>query len=194
MTADLGHHYIAGAWRSDAPHGSHPVENPSDGSVIGTAPDGSAELAREAVMAARTTFATTDWASNPRHRAAALLEFADILESRADAIAALMARENGKLLAQARLRAHRTVRTACGSLALWACGSGRRRPLHVAGDQLHPHGRLGQQAVRPGARSRSAGVRGEPHARGRAHARADRCALHNINKVPSRLRRHTGPL
>ena len=102
MTADLGHHYIAGAWRSDAPHGSHPVENPSDRSVIGTAPDGSAELAREAVIAARTAFATTDWASNPRQRAAALLEFADILESRADAIAALMARENGKLLAQAR--------------------------------------------------------------------------------------------
>ena len=102
MTADLGHHYIAGAWRSDAPHGSHPVENPSDRSVIGTAPDGSAELASEAVMAARTAFATTDWASNPRQRAAALLEFADILESRADAIAALMARENGKLLAQAR--------------------------------------------------------------------------------------------
>jgi len=53
MTADLGHHYIAGAWRSDAPHGSHPVENPSDRSVIGTAPDGSAELASEAVMAGR---------------------------------------------------------------------------------------------------------------------------------------------
>ena len=86
MTADLGHHYIAGAWRSDAPHGSHPVENPSDRSVIGTAPDGSAELASEAVMAARTAFATTDWASNPRQRAAALLEFADILESRADVI------------------------------------------------------------------------------------------------------------
>ena len=102
MTADLGHHYIAGAWRSDAPHGSHPVENPSDRSVIGTAPDGSAELASEAVMAARTAFATTDWASNPRQRAAALLEFANILESRADTIATLMARENGKLLAQAR--------------------------------------------------------------------------------------------
>lgn len=102
MTADLGHHYIAGAWRSDAPNGSYPVENPSDGSIIGTAPDGSAQLASEAVMAARTAFATTDWASNPRQRAAALLAFADILESRADAIAALMARENGKVLAQAR--------------------------------------------------------------------------------------------
>ena len=102
MTADLGHHYIAGAWRSDTPNGVTEVENPSDGTIIGTAPNGSAELAGDAVMVAREAFETTGWASNPRQRAAALLEFADILESRADEIATLMARENGKVLGQAR--------------------------------------------------------------------------------------------
>ncbi len=102
MTAEAGHHYIAGAWVPDSPNGLIEVENPSDGAVIGTAPNGSAELAGRAVTAAREAFETTDWQSNPRQRAAALLEFADILESRAEAIAALMARENGKVLAQAR--------------------------------------------------------------------------------------------
>ena len=102
MTAEFGHHYIAGEWVSDSPNDMIEVENPSDGSIIGTAPNGSVELAGRAVTAARHGFETTDWASNPRLRAAALLEFADILESRAEEIAALMARENGKVLAQAR--------------------------------------------------------------------------------------------
>ena len=102
MTAELGHHYIAGVWRSDSPNGMADVENPSNGAIIGTAPKGSADLAAEAVMAAREAFETGSWASDPRRRAAALLEFADRLESRADDIAALMARENGKVLAQVR--------------------------------------------------------------------------------------------
>ena len=102
MTAESGHHYIAGEWVAESPNGLIEVENPSDGSTIATAPNGSAELADRAVLAARAAFDTADWASNPRKRAAALLEFADILEARADEIAALMARENGKVLAQAR--------------------------------------------------------------------------------------------
>ena len=53
-------------------------------------------------MAAREAFEAGGWNSDPRRRAAALLEFADMLESRADEIASLMARENGKVLAQAR--------------------------------------------------------------------------------------------
>ncbi len=53
MTAEFGHHYIAGQWLSDAPNGISEVENPSDGSIIGTAPNGSACLAENAVMAAR---------------------------------------------------------------------------------------------------------------------------------------------
>ncbi len=59
MTAEFGHHYIAGQWVSDAPNGLAEVENPSDGSVIGTAPNGSVELADRAVLAAREAFETT---------------------------------------------------------------------------------------------------------------------------------------
>ncbi len=102
MRSREGHHFIGGSWVSDAPNGMIPVQNPSDGSVFAEAPNGSAELAGQAVMAARDAFETTDWASSPRLRAAVLLEFADILESRADEIADLMARENGKVLGQAR--------------------------------------------------------------------------------------------
>ena len=102
MPSKEGHHYIGGSWVSDAPNGMIPVQNPSDGSVFAEAPNGSTELAGQAVMAARDAFEATDWASSPRLRAAVLLEFADILESRADEIADLMARENGKVLGQAR--------------------------------------------------------------------------------------------
>ncbi|KMW57190.1 Aldehyde dehydrogenase [Candidatus Rhodobacter oscarellae] len=96
-----GRHYIGGQWLDDAPNGRRAVENPSDGAVFAQAPNGSAELASQAVMAAREGFERTDWGSSPRLRAAVLLEFADILESRADDIAHLMSQENGKVLAQA---------------------------------------------------------------------------------------------
>ncbi len=101
MSAELGHHFIDGAWVGDAPNGLADSINPSDASVLGQAPLGSRALARDAVMAARRAFETTDWAASPRLRAKALLDFADALESRQVEIAALMARENGKVLGQA---------------------------------------------------------------------------------------------
>ncbi len=102
MVEERGRHYIGGAWLGDAPHGLMPVENPSDGVVFAQAPYGSAELASQAVLAARHAFESTQWASTPRLRATALLTFADELEHRADEIAELLARENGKVYAQAR--------------------------------------------------------------------------------------------
>ena len=102
MSAVKGHHYIDGAWIDEAPNGHIDVESPSSGRLIGTAPNGSADLANRAVNAARDAFENSSWATEPRLRAAVLLEFADVLESRADEIARLMAQENGKLLAQAR--------------------------------------------------------------------------------------------
>jgi acyl-CoA reductase-like NAD-dependent aldehyde dehydrogenase len=102
MTSPEGHHYIAGEWRADAPNGQCDSINPSDGTVLGSAPMGSGDLAAEAIIAAREAFETTRWAADPRLRAKVLLAFADILEARADEIALLMARENGKVLSQAR--------------------------------------------------------------------------------------------
>ena len=101
MGGSQGCHYIAGNWLADAPNGMVAVENPSDGSVIAEAPGGSESLAEQAVMAAHDAFESGSWAHEPRLRAAALLEFADVLEERADSIAELMAQENGKVLNQA---------------------------------------------------------------------------------------------
>ncbi len=97
-----GDHYIAGSWVPDAANGYIDSVNPNDGSVLGSAPNGSVQLATQAVDAARSAFETTTWACDPRLRAQALLEFADELEARSDSIANLMARENGKVLGQAR--------------------------------------------------------------------------------------------
>ena len=97
-----GGHFIAGEWRSRSSGGFVESINPTNGEVIGTASTGSTELAVEAIASARTTFENSEWVSSPRTRAEALLTFASILESRAEEISALMSRENGKLLGQAR--------------------------------------------------------------------------------------------
>ena len=102
MEESRGCHYIAGEWLADAPNGMVAVENPSDGSVIAEVPAGSQSLAEQAVIAAHDAFESGPWAHEPRLRATALLEFADVLEERAEVIADLMAQENGKVLAQAR--------------------------------------------------------------------------------------------
>ena len=102
MMKQHGNHYIAGNWISDAPNGVIPVENPSDGTFFAHVPSGSVELAHQAIMASRDAFESSEWAFNPRLRAEVLLEFANILEEHADEIAALLARENGKLYNQAR--------------------------------------------------------------------------------------------
>jgi betaine-aldehyde dehydrogenase len=101
MPVVSGNHYINGQWVNDAANGISESINPANGEVLGSAPNGSAALAEQAVMAARETFETSEWASNPRLRARALLEFADRLEERQREIATLMAKENGKVFGQA---------------------------------------------------------------------------------------------
>ena len=101
MNDQTGNHYIGGQWIGDAPNGTIGVFSPNDGVQIGAAPMGSKKLAEAAVSTARSTFETSDWATDPRLRAKALLEFADVLESRKEDIARLMARENGKVFGQA---------------------------------------------------------------------------------------------
>lgn len=101
MSADKGFHYVNGKWIGDIGNGFIDVSNPADGESLGTAPNGSVDLASEAVEVARETFESSTWASDPRTRAAALLEFADVLEVRQHEIALLLAKESGKVLAQA---------------------------------------------------------------------------------------------
>lgn len=96
-----GDHFIGGEFVSLAPHGVEESLNPATGEVLGHAPKGSRALAAQAAEVARDVFETTDWASSPRIRAAALLEFADRLEARKDELAKLLCMESGKLLPQA---------------------------------------------------------------------------------------------
>ena len=99
--AQDGNHYIAGRWVDTAPNGFHDSRSPASGEVIGRSPRGSQDLAAAAIGAAREAFENTAWASNSRLRADVLLKFAAVLEERQSEIAALMARENGKIIGQA---------------------------------------------------------------------------------------------
>lgn len=101
MSSEAGYHYVAGRWLGAGPNGLIDIQNPSTGALLGRAPNGSVELADQAIMAARETFETSGWAADPRLRAKVLLDFADQLEARQSQIARLMAQENGKVLGQA---------------------------------------------------------------------------------------------
>lgn len=101
MSAQQGFNFIEGRWIGEVGNGTSDVIEPATGRVMGSAPNGSAALAGDAVAAARAAFETTDWAFEPRMRAKALLEFADALEARREEIATLLARESGKVLPQA---------------------------------------------------------------------------------------------
>ena len=97
-----GRHYIGGTWLNDAPNGRSASLDPASGESLGEAPLGSAKLAEQAILAARSAFETSGWSSDPRLRARVLLDFADRLEARRDEIAKLLTRENGKILTDAR--------------------------------------------------------------------------------------------
>ena len=93
-------HFIGGAWLP-GPGAVYESLNPVDSQVVGTADAGTAETANEAIAAARLAFYGTDWASSPRRRAAALLEFADRMEAQQDLLAEVLLAEGGKLRAEA---------------------------------------------------------------------------------------------
>lgn len=94
-------HYIGGEWTLDIASGLGDVIDPATGEQIGDAALGSGGLAEQAIMAARTAFEHSDWASEPRLRARVLDAFADQLESQGDELVELLVRENGKLRSQA---------------------------------------------------------------------------------------------
>lgn len=95
----LAQHHIAGEWLAEGPLCDS--LNPADQSVLGQAHGGSAALANQACAAAKAAFFQTDWAENPRARAAALFAVADALEAAKDEIADLVVAENGKIRAEA---------------------------------------------------------------------------------------------
>ncbi len=95
----LASHYINGQWVDEGE--LQPTFDPATGNKIGLWRIGSAALAEQAIYAAKNAFFNGVWAQSPRMRAAVLLEFADRLEARRDEFIDLIAKENGKILAQA---------------------------------------------------------------------------------------------
>lgn len=96
-------HWINGEWI-----GSSTVAesvSPSTGEVLGHYSAGGRVEAAAAIAAARKAFDTGGWSHDPQLRSRALLELADRLDERADAIALAICREQGKLLSDATLEA-----------------------------------------------------------------------------------------
>jgi acyl-CoA reductase-like NAD-dependent aldehyde dehydrogenase len=93
--------YINGQWQGAAGGATGESRNPADGSVIGTYAASGREEARLAIASAREAFETSLWAHDARLRQLVLLRWADRLEKRED-LAALLTRENGKVLTQSR--------------------------------------------------------------------------------------------
>ena len=96
-------HWINGQWI-----GSSVIANsvsPSTGEVLGQYSAGGRVEAAAAITAARKAFDTSVWPHDPQLRSRALLELAERLEERADAIALTISREMGKKFGDATLEA-----------------------------------------------------------------------------------------
>jgi betaine-aldehyde dehydrogenase len=93
---------IDGHWQIALDGATGTSINPANGSAIGRYADSSRDDARMAIAAAQRAFESTLWAHSARERQMVLLQWADRLERRAEELAQLLMRENGKILAQAR--------------------------------------------------------------------------------------------
>jgi betaine-aldehyde dehydrogenase len=137
-------HWINGEWV-----GSSTVAksiSPSTGEVLGQYSAGGRTEAASAIAAARRVFDTGVWSHDPQLRSRALLELADRLDERADAIALSISREEGKTLGQATLEAtwsSSTLRYNAGTalsqtgtsaeIAPGVFATATREPIGVAG-------------------------------------------------------------
>ncbi len=93
--------HVNGQWRDGAAGRTLPVEDPSDGRVIGRVARAERSDLEEAAAAARTGFDT--WRGMTAiERARIMRKAAVLLRERVDAIASLMTREQGKPLLEAR--------------------------------------------------------------------------------------------
>jgi betaine-aldehyde dehydrogenase len=94
-------HWINGKWTSSADGAQAESINPATGEVLGIFAAGGQVEAEAAIAAARHAFERTGWAHQPRVRAAALLDFANRLETARPELARRLTAENGKLLKDA---------------------------------------------------------------------------------------------
>jgi betaine-aldehyde dehydrogenase len=96
-------HWINGEWVGSATVATS--VNPSTGEVLGQYSAGGRIEAAAAISAARKAFDAGAWAHDPQLRSRAIFELADRLVERADAIALMISREQGKPIGDATLEA-----------------------------------------------------------------------------------------
>ncbi len=112
---------IGGHWLASRSGRSGPVYNPSTGEVIATVPFCTAEEVDRAVQTAAAAFPA--WAETPIvERARVMFRFRERLTDHAEELAALVTREHGKTLAEARASVQRgieMVEFACGIPSLF---------------------------------------------------------------------------
>lgn len=93
---------IGGQWQAAATGTRAPSLNPADGTCVGYLADSNGVDALAAIASAREAFERPNWSQNPRLRQMVLLRWADRVEARSAALAELLTRENGKVLAQSK--------------------------------------------------------------------------------------------
>ncbi|MFE3189842.1 aldehyde dehydrogenase family protein [Nocardia sp. NPDC059240] len=103
----LARHYIDGRWTDGGV--VRTSYNPATGAALGTFADGGEPEAIAAITAARRAFETTAWSRDRELRARALFEMADRMAERRDELVTLLARENGKILAEAAFEIDLTI-------------------------------------------------------------------------------------
>jgi acyl-CoA reductase-like NAD-dependent aldehyde dehydrogenase len=95
ISTDAVGNWIGGRWNTGGTI-SESID-PSTGEVVGRFVSAGRAEADEAIAAARTAFDTTDWSRLTTARSRALTDFADNLAARAEDVAEMLSRENGKL-------------------------------------------------------------------------------------------------
>ncbi len=119
MAADV-ELFIGGEWAGAADGGTIDVVNPADGELIGRVAKATIADLDRAAEAARAGFAV--WRdTSPFERAKLMRRAADLLRERADEIARLMTREQGKPLGEARAET-----LSAADITDWLADEGRR--------------------------------------------------------------------
>ncbi|MFS8544482.1 MAG: aldehyde dehydrogenase family protein, partial [Limnochordales bacterium] len=100
--------FIGGEWVEPEATGSEPVYNPATGEVIAQVPLSSGADVDRAVKAAAAAF--DPWRETPVfQRARLMFRYKQLLEEHADELTALITREHGKTLAEARAELERGI-------------------------------------------------------------------------------------
>lgn len=94
--------YMNGKW-VQGEGGSRSIIDPSNGSVLTVVSEASAEQVHEAVMAAKTSFESSEWSTNAGLRVTFLRKLADLVEISAEEFAIIESQNTGKPIRESRL-------------------------------------------------------------------------------------------